>query len=412
MSLNKIIQHTNTDQLPATATPFDLNIQRIVGEKGEMGEKGEPGTSGKPFTYHEVINIKKSFYLCDGSCCFFASPKFILSSSENGQYQIFGTSVSTNYGKSWTIISQIIRSIDRVHSAISYTGQHQTIAIYHGFVFVSSNYGQSWTQTGQEDNWTSIAVSGSGLYQTATTNQGNGKIFTSSDYGVSWIIPDISMANWLDVAISGPGNFQIAINDQNAWSSLDYGATWTILYTFSASNLTSIKMSYSGQYILITTTNNVFTSNDFGASWNPIQNQPGSLIRPAISKNGQHQIIIHQGGTVLLTTNWGAEWILIEDISGNVIESIYISSDGSTVAYSVADTANNNSILHQVSHQTVHYEPYYDVPSNKLCVYNGKFWTFASIFSDQSVVFQPKFDVTNNKLMIYNGVKWVSVTLE
>ena len=411
MSLKKIIRHTNADQVPATAEPFDLNIQRIFGEKGETGEKGEPGTSGQPFTYHEVINFEKTFLQSDMSYCFTTLPKSILSSSENGQYQIFGANISVDYGKSWNIISQMFGSIDRVHSAMSYTGRHQTVALYHGFVFVSSNYGQSWTQTGQEDNWSSITVSGSGLYQTATTNQGNGKIFASSNYGMSWVISDASMANWLDVAVSGPGNFQIAINDQNAWSSQDYGTTWAILSTFSACNLTSIKMSYSGQYILITTLDNVFTSNDFGASWKAIQNQPGSLIRPAISKNGQHQIIIHQGGSVLITTSWGAEWILIEDISGNIIESIYVSSDGSTVAYSVADPANNNSILHQVSHETVHYEPYYDVPSNKLCVYNGKFWTFASIFSDQSVVFQPKFDIANNKLLIYNGIKWVSVTL-
>ena len=88
----------------------------------------------------------------------------------------------------------------------------QTIDL--GSVYPDGNFGNNWTaktSTGTQ-NWSSVAVSSSGQYQTALVY--DGYIYTSSDYGNNWAeqLSDASR-NWSSNAISSTGIIQTAVVD-------------------------------------------------------------------------------------------------------------------------------------------------------------------------------------------------------
>jgi photosystem II stability/assembly factor-like uncharacterized protein len=72
-----------------------------------------------------------------------------------------------------------------------------------GYIYRSTNYGVTWTQATSDTtrNWSSVAMSSDGKYQTAVEH--DGYIYRSTNYGVTW---NTSMSdttrNWYSVAIN------------------------------------------------------------------------------------------------------------------------------------------------------------------------------------------------------------------
>ena len=79
---------------------------------------------------------------------------------------------------------------------------YQTAATYNvftGYIYIPNDYGSTWTQAGLPDNWQSVSVSSSGMYQTAVIY--GGLIYISSDYGKTWTQMEPSRL-WSGVCVS------------------------------------------------------------------------------------------------------------------------------------------------------------------------------------------------------------------
>ena len=162
--------------------------------------------------------------------------------SLSGRYQTVVSSgdnvyTSDDYGKSWRVLDEstdLYNSIETFPTggiAISYNGQYQTIVVEN--IYISSDFGRNWTNVNgvnnfDERNWSGVAMSSDGMYQTAIEN--GGEVNVSTDYGNTWLfVDDTRMIDkeWVAVAVSANGQYQTVL-EQNGYiyTSSDYGKTW------------------------------------------------------------------------------------------------------------------------------------------------------------------------------------------
>lgn len=98
-------------------------------------------------------------------------------------------------------------------------------------------------------------MSASGQYQTAVAQTNSPTVYISSNYGVTWTQNTPLPGNyWNSVAISASGQYQVAIVGlvTSICLSMDYGKTWTLVYSISVQSyyaIPGISISSSGQYI-------------------------------------------------------------------------------------------------------------------------------------------------------------------
>jgi len=102
---------------------------------------------------------------------------------------------------------------------MSANGQYQTAVAFKSgnstdCIYVSNNYGNNWKKFNTEGFWTGIAVSSSGQYQFACSNDessgGSGGLYFSRNYGHIFDRLDGSAKKWYCCAISSGGQFQFA----------------------------------------------------------------------------------------------------------------------------------------------------------------------------------------------------------
>jgi hypothetical protein len=297
-----------------------------------------------------------------------------ISTNSSGQFVCFAgnsTYIYTSVDKGVTINKASNVTGNWNSSSVSYSGQYMIVcagayasssnivklgstgtASLPGNLYMSSNFGTSFylvnpTITTQ---WTSVAMSGTGQYIIATTQdsvtQGNpGPIYTSLNYGLTWAInPNSPQQNWFSCAISSTGQYITAVSPQdtiytsitpyyslavsgllttnnltvngitnlagptNPITMLDgsslataefpldfvsgFGANWTLPITTSMTsvNATNIAMSSSGQYQTTISGNNLYYSCNYGNNWTTVVVTPGgAFIDICLSGNGQYQ---------------------------------------------------------------------------------------------------------------------------
>jgi photosystem II stability/assembly factor-like uncharacterized protein len=207
-----------------------------------------------------------------------------VSISLNGQYhQVIsnGDTIysSTDYGITWTHISDIengiynsIQSFQYSGISVSYNGKYQTIACEK--IYISSNYGNTWREGnigGDTDgvsnrNWSGVSISSTGQYQSAVDS--GGLLYISNDYGNNWtnIYDDVNYKNWTSIAVSANGKYQTAVNGDNGsiYFSTSYGNSWMITSSpvVQSKNFQAVSISANAQYqTVIVYGGAIYTSN-------------------------------------------------------------------------------------------------------------------------------------------------------
>jgi hypothetical protein len=315
--------------------------------------------------------------------------------SGTGQYQVgiqnsingsFYT--SSDYGVSWTLPN--IRFIGYFTGvALSKTGQYQTVLLSYNGIYISKDYGNTWqyihifVYNNLEDqiildfskNWSSVAMSGNGKYQTIIsyndTNTG-GYIFRSDNYGSSWVdITSTLKQNgfFACISISYNGKIQLIVispysNDTGVYPSsyiisYDYGITWSSPVILGG-NLVGCVINSSPdesidgkiQYAIDTGDKGIHRSIDYGQTWS-IQNilelnnfetyNTYTPVKCNISGTGEFQYITLKNNAVhiiIYSKNYGYSWNVLNTSSiDNISPLSAISSNGQYLVFS-----NGNSI--------------------------------------------------------------------
>jgi photosystem II stability/assembly factor-like uncharacterized protein len=169
-----------------------------------------------------------------------------------------------------------------------------------------------WEEEGIIGNWSKVAVSASGKYQTAVNF--NSKIHISSDYGETWAAKDAERG-WIGIAMSSTGKIQIALFVGGAiFKSVDYGETWTPI--FVENNVIGLAVSSTCQYQAVVTyvgkhgepeEGRIYISSDYGETWTA-KDSGRTWSSVAISKSGQYVAATVNGGQIYESHDYGETW--------------------------------------------------------------------------------------------------------
>jgi hypothetical protein len=232
--------------------------------------------------------------------------------------------------QTWSIINSDNRNWSFV--AMSATGQYQTAVVNGGTICISSDYGTSWTDKDQSRAWYGIAMSASGKYQTAVVN--GGRIYLSNNYGISWsssTTPD-SDRNWYKIAMSASGKYQTAvIYNGSIWISSDFGTNYDNVAGTSSTNWNSIAMSASGQYqTAVVNGGRIYLSNNYGISWF-LSNAPSdskNWNKIAMSASGKYQTAVVYGGYIWISSDYGGNFSEVTGAGSKNWNNISMSASG------------------------------------------------------------------------------------
>jgi hypothetical protein len=253
--------------------------------------------------------------------------------SATGQYQTMTVSgansgnniyYSTNYGANWTLATGFLANANYSQCATSGSGQYQLVGISStsSALYVSSNYGQTWSATsytiGASAFGRNSCVSYNGQYQfNVQAGSGTGRITVSSNYGATFANSSAPAGEWWGVCCSSTGQYVSACAAVGfIWYSTDYGVTWTQSASNSASWIT-MSCSASGQYQFagINGSGSIWYSNNYGVNWTQ-SNAPafnwGSI---SCTSSGQYVIATANGNYIYYSTNYGITWTQSGSIS-------------------------------------------------------------------------------------------------
>jgi hypothetical protein len=252
-------------------------------------------------------------------------------------------SPSLNYmtfGQNWAVVGGgLSSSASWQASAMSATGQYQTVATNGSGISYSSNYGQTWSaSTGQNAsaNITSIAMSASGQYQVACT-YGTYGIYYSSNYGATWTVSTASTApQWFEVCMSASGQYASACNaatSTTTYYSSNYGQSWTASATIASGPYQGIACSASGQYqVCACVSGIIYYSTTYGQTWiNSNISSAGGVQYAAMSATGQYATVVTNGtgGPVWYSSNYGQTFTATTSgVGTNNIRGCAMSSSG------------------------------------------------------------------------------------
>lgn len=234
-----------------------------------------------------------------------------------------------------------IRSIEFVDISMSKDGRYQT-AIGRtggqGFPYLSQDYGQTWIRNASyPKNWSAIAISESGQYQSAVTT--SDRIYISQDYGNNWTGKE-SNRLWADISVSYDAKCQTAVVSNGfIYISHDSGNSWSGVLTGSSQNWKSVNMSENGLYqsaVIDSSNGIIYNSFNSGLTWAASNSPTGNWRNIAISKDGKIQAAILTNGVVYNSLDYGVSWSLKFGITGG--RGISISEDG---RYQTAVGPNN-----------------------------------------------------------------------
>jgi hypothetical protein len=197
--------------------------------------------------------------------------------------------------------------------SLSASGQYQS-ATDNSYVYTTFNYGNTWNVSTTNYGCKSVAVSASGELQTFGTN--NNGIWTSSDYGQTWIQRKSGAGIWMGIDLSASGKYQTALdsNTGNIWISSNYGNTWSTSAINYGANLRQVSISESGQYQSVienVSPRAIYTSSDYGVNWTihtggGLASQWGGI---SVSGSGQYQTAVaNDGNGIYVSIDYGITW--------------------------------------------------------------------------------------------------------
>jgi photosystem II stability/assembly factor-like uncharacterized protein len=234
----------------------------------------------------------------------------------NGNILVYnGNNLTTiNIIKNWTAI------------AMSEDGKYQTALAWNessgiGEIYRSNDYGATWSQGYQgAKQWKKLDISDTGQFQTAVAEMS--KIFVSHDYGVTWI-ESFTELSWNSVSLNGRGDIQLACTLTSVYESKDYGISWSVVDFNTAvvnaelitTALNKNKEKYNYIIGLITNSNNGWFSINSGKNFNQISLSPKSPnpfllgnCKIGSSYDAIFQTIVVNNGKVFTSRNYGITW--------------------------------------------------------------------------------------------------------
>ena len=252
-----------------------------------------------------------------------------IAASSDGKYIIASSNspplvlLSSNYGATFTDISNSVLGTLKYPPAMSTTGQYIYLPA-DGNCYSTSNYGVTWVR---DTNFTSVgfAVSGSGKYVLRYPSTGN-IVGISSNFGSTYGNVDVGsgLTNLRTCAISETG--QIMAIGPNSGAvvkiSQNFGKTWKTVTTGTGGGASVISLSASGKYILAGS----FLSNNFGVSFEPLPSpaNQASVYGSTMSANGQYMAISNTN-TGFYSHDYGRTWVS-RPSTGNNSSSVISSS--------------------------------------------------------------------------------------
>ena len=210
---------------------------------------------------------------------------------------------------------------------MSSTGQYQTVVSSgaSGNIYISSNFGVTFTAQGYATDFTSVCMSSSGKYQSATYKSlPDGAILISSNYGANWTFVFV-LSNYIinSICMSSSGQYQSIVSTNGIYISSNYGGSWTLA---TVNNSVSICMSANGQYQTAVNSSQVYKSTNYGVSWNNITS-PGLLTYVCMSADGQYQTSC-SSGYIYISSDYGVTWTPKNNSIFRSWVSICMSSNG------------------------------------------------------------------------------------
>jgi hypothetical protein len=249
--------------------------------------------------------------------------------------------ISSNYGTSFTDISNVVTGSNKFRSVMSSTGKY----IYspaNGTNRYSSDYGVTWAN--DPVGGFGAAVSGSGKYvlkypnniSTISISSNFGSTYTGVDVGTLFSpIRCCSMSKSGQIMALGSGSYNVLKISQN------FGKTWNTISIGSLPRV--ISMSASGRYILA----GEYLSTDFGNSFS-ILPSPVSISNgytgASVSANGQYMILANNN-TGFYSSDYGATW------------TSHASNGGNTSGACCLDMPSNASFIIQTTSSGIYKYP-------------------------------------------------------
>ncbi len=221
--------------------------------------------------------------------------------------------ISSNYGTSFTDISNVVGGNYKFRPVMSSTGKY--IYTPSNTTLSSSRYSTDYGSTWAIDpvGGFGAAVSSSGKYVLKYPNSGT-TVSISSNFGSTYTGVDVGagLSNLRCCSMSKSG--QIMALGPNSGTgvkiSQNFGKIWSTVTTGGAAGI--ISMSASGRYILA----GGYLSNNFGISFEALPTVSGSFTGASVSANGQYMILSNSTNG-FYSVDYGKTWTSRASNGGN-----------------------------------------------------------------------------------------------
>jgi len=301
----------------------------------------------------QKLTTNTTFAQSPASICISTSGQYILMSLINS---IYGVAVSSNYGATFTYITNISannNSDSRVDMSTSGQMMYVSISSSSPGLYMSSNYGVVFNTVSTG----SFTVSGTNPINTSPTGQYTitslynptgsvWNIFISDNSGTSFLQKTLSNSSPpINVCVNYSGQYYGAIMGyQGVYVSSNSGASFTFLnFSFQPN---SISCSNTGQYFVLsnTATDNMYISNNYGQTF--FQSTSPSIQWSSLFNNNTGQIMVGMSMTsgdnnIYISKNYGLTWNNIS-VSGNLpipaYNLFYADNNANIIVY--IDTSN------------------------------------------------------------------------
>ncbi|NDG33385.1 hypothetical protein EB118_25435, partial [bacterium] len=274
---------------------------------------------GVNFNLSSAPNTTFNYISCD------STGKYVTAVINNGT-TYYGIYISNDYGTTWRQARMIDNTLtpNQYYNAISVSGngRYQVVVIMmllpsNSSVYVSNNYGENWSNVipnPSSNSWVSINYSGQ--YQSIVAFNVEPPKY-SHDYGLTWnkardmsnnILPN---GEWSSIAVSSTGQYQTATikantanSSTNIYYSTNYGVNWSIAKLIDDTNLPSVSyvnvgMSADGQYqVCVAYNNNIFYSTNFGKNWTRNTSVTGLFNSVSLTHKGINTLVLTQDSKI------------------------------------------------------------------------------------------------------------------
>lgn len=310
-----------------TNHPFyisDVGYEKASTNLISLSGNGTPSsgiTEGQSFTLSFNGAISKLYFYCTSHSTMIGEFSFTTSTESAPEIpSITYNWVNRGYeygDKNWTSV------------AMSDNGRYQSATMYQNKIYTSDDYGITWTPISQILNqlWTCIAMSSTGATQFASTYYSY--LYKSTDYGATWT-KNSYVHQWTGIDMDASGQYVtgVIINGYIKVSN-DSGATWTsFAKNFGKKVWAAIKVSYTGKYQTALAVNDgIYRSTDYGITWEQKSTEKVTWKSVTMDATGQYQMACAENGYVYQSDDYGNSWEALEELGVRQWVSVAMSGD-------------------------------------------------------------------------------------